>query len=115
MCCGACSHLDACPPGCCSEGHCPYPALPTAKPIAALGACRQGASIAALSSFAGTLLRNTHTLITEYMGKANEPQAVLLLLVLACYLNRFLTRLLGTWRQKKACTVGHEAAASYAI
>jgi len=40
-------------------GRCPYPALATAEPIAALGACRQRAGVAALSSFAGTLLRNT--------------------------------------------------------
>lgn len=56
----------------------------------------------------------THTLITEYMGKADEPQALLQLLSLARYLNRFLTRLLGTSRQKKAHTVEHEVAVAYA-
>lgn len=59
MCGSACSHQDAFPAGC--EGHCPYLALPTAEPVAALGAGGQGAGIAALSSFTGTLLSTTHT------------------------------------------------------
>lgn len=58
------------------EGHCPYPALPTAEPVAALGSRGEGAGIAALSSFAGTLLRNTHAQRTKYMGKAHEPQVL---------------------------------------
>lgn len=80
-------------------GWCPYPALPTAEPIAALGACRQRAGIAALSSFTGTLLRNTDICRRTY--KKNRWAPYFSHSFLACYLDRFFTRLLCTGSRRE--------------